>query len=503
MDWRDWDEPRAERFREIDFALVRDAVAAWKWRLIAAPLAALILICIFLLAATPRYKAEAQVLLGAKSNPGLFDDSADEFAAVMGQAQLVASRDLARRAIKELGIEARPEFDPLTGGLGPAARTLILLGFMRDPARMSPEERILKAYEDRLSVTAPSRTRLVTISFQSEDRDLAARAANRIADLYLEMRANATQAGSGDSDARVVSRATAPSLPTFPNHGLLLVFGASATFFTALATFVSSAVLRALPNGLAQAPADEPVEQPRALGEPPVFARLGETVSLDRQPPRNEFTRRANADDAEALAEIVERIASARSASRGARIVFTSLASADAAPQMMLTLGRLLGREGRSIVVPLDKANDDEIWKSPADAPASDAAPSSSQPRLGDLLAGRASFAEVIRRDPGSRLHFVAAGFDETIDLCELSSVLEALARTYDFILLTAPPLDADDLAKTLAPDADFVVLSAPPPPRENAAFAAKADLIACGAREVLVIGAPALARPSSSQDAA
>jgi hypothetical protein len=203
------------------------------------------------------------------------------------------------------------------------------------------------------------------------------------------------------------------------------------------------------------------------------------------------------------LAEIAERIASGRRASRGARIVFTSLASADAAPQMMLTLGRLLGREGRSIIVPLEKANGADAWRGHADFPTLEAAPSSGEPRLGDLLAGRASFAEVIRRDPASRLHFVAAGLDETIDFREFSSVLEALARTYDFILMTAPPFDEDDLAKTLAPDADFVVLSAPPQPHESAAFEAKADLIACGAQEVLVIGAPAGLRPSSSQDAA
>ncbi len=502
MDWTDWDAPRVERSREIDFTLVHDAVAAWKWRLIAAPLAALFLIGAFLLASTPRYEAAAQVLLEPKSNPGPFDDGADLFTAAKGQTQLVASRDLARRAIKELGIEARPEFDPLAGGLGPAARTLILLGFMRDPARMSAEDRILKAYEDRLSVTAPD-GKVVTIAFQSEDRDLAARAANRIADLYLEMRANAAAAGAGDPDARLLSRAAAPSLPVFPSKGFLLVFAASATFFTALATLASSAFLRVLPASLASARADEPVEQPRALGQPPVFARLKETAKEAPRPPENLFASRPAADNAQALAEIVGRIASTPRVSRGVRIVFTSLACAAAAPHMMLALGRLLGREGRSIVVPLDKATGSCVWSVSADAPVLGEAPSCDGPGLGDLLAGRASFSEVIRRDPGSRLHFVAAGLDETIDLGEFSSVIEALARTYDFILLAAPPLDVDDLAKTLAADADFVVLSAPPPPRESAAFEAKADLIACGAQEVLIIGAPSPARVTSSQNAA
>jgi capsular polysaccharide biosynthesis protein/Mrp family chromosome partitioning ATPase len=513
MDWRDWDEPRAKRPSEQDFGSLREDVGARKWRLIGAPVAALALIGVVMMLTTPKYRAEAQVLVRTTANASLSDPAvphkgADESEAVKGQARLIASRDLARRAIKDLRMESRPEFDPMAEDLGPGARALILLGLMRDPARMSRDERILKSYEDRLSVEAPQGTGLVTIAFQSEDRELAAKAANRIADLYLEMRAKAAPEGEAAPDVRLVARAIAPAQPLFPNGVLILASGAAALFVTAFAALVFSAFRRAR-----SIRAEAPVEQPRVLGQTPVFARLkdagadaarrdGQAGPLP-QTRKNAAASRAEADNAQAMGEIADRILSARrGAGRGARIVVTSLAAAQTAPQMMLALGRLLGREGRSIVVGLDRANAPDFSKRPAGAQAEAGAPAS-EPGLGDLLAGTASFEEVIHRDPASRLHFVPVGANEPIDLQEFAGVLETLARTYDFILLIAPPFDEGDLARTLAANADFVVLSAPPQPHENVVGRARAELMECGAHEVLVVGMPIRLSLSFGQDAA
>ena len=143
-----------------------------------------------------------------------------------GQAQLIASRDLARRAIKDLRIEDNPEFDPVAQNPGPVSRALIFLGMLRDPARKSSEDRILEAYLDRLQVSAPGSGSLVTINFQSQDRELAAKAANRIAELYLDMRADAN-ALPQKGGARIVSRAVTPAQPLYPKKALLLLSGAA------------------------------------------------------------------------------------------------------------------------------------------------------------------------------------------------------------------------------------------------------------------------------------
>src|ERR1700704_5237199 len=112
MGWREWDALRATRNRELDLGLVFEAVAARKRWLIGLPLAALVLIGIMLCLQPPRYSAEAQILIGPRPTGliGLRSSAAVlDAGAPTCQAQLIASRDLARLAIKDLGLEDNPE----------------------------------------------------------------------------------------------------------------------------------------------------------------------------------------------------------------------------------------------------------------------------------------------------------------------------------------------------------------------------------------------------------
>ena len=52
---------------------------------------------------------------------------------------------------------------------------------------MTLEERALAAYYDRLTVFPVEKSRVIVINFLSEDPELAARAANAIADTYLQL----------------------------------------------------------------------------------------------------------------------------------------------------------------------------------------------------------------------------------------------------------------------------------------------------------------------------
>ncbi|MGH6813472.1 MAG: Wzz/FepE/Etk N-terminal domain-containing protein [Methylocella sp.] len=521
MDWLERGARRTTRTREFDLGLVFEAVAARKRWLTGMPLAALVLIGIVLCLQPPRYSAEAQVrigprqagLIGLRSSVAFLHGAAG-FGAAIGQSRLIASRDLARRAIKALGIEDNPEFDPVTRGLGPGFRALIFLGILRDPARKSPEDRVLEAYSDRLRVTGPGRRGLVTIAFQSENRELAANAANRIAELFLEMRADAKHAADlpRAMDARIVSRAVTPQHPLYPRDALLVLSGA-AMLVMAFGAFVSIA----LPRGRLPLRADAPLEQPRALGQVHVFARFKDAAGLSLrsnpkldQPPGIEGeTGGDDPDNGRAMTKIVTRILAmpARGpqgirqvARQGIRIVATSLQATGAASCMMLDLARDLAREGLAIVIGLDEPLLD-FESSSAGAPRGH--PPGGKPALADLLAGTASFAEVIRRDPASRLHFLPVGRDGELDLHEFANVLDALAGIYDFIVTIAPPLDRNGIAGTLAAKADVVLLAAPGEPRGGAVFEAEARLIESGAREVLLIGLPAESPQDLGRDAA
>src|SRR5580704_16705121 len=327
MDWREWDALHAKRNRELDLGLVFAAVAARKRWLIGSPLAALVLIGIVLCLQPPRYSAETQVLIGPR-HAGLIGLRANlallDAGAATSQAQLIASRDLARRAIKDLGIEDNPEFDSVTRGLGPGFRALIFLGIKRDPTRKSPEDRILEVYQDRLRVSWPGRGGLVTIAFQSEDRELAANAANRIAELYLEMRAGAKPAADlpRKLDARIVSRAAAPQRPLYPREALLALSGA-AILVMAFGAFVSIV----LPRGRLPLRAEAPLEQPRALGQVRVFARFTDAAGLsprvnrklDPPPAMEGETGGDDPDNGQAMTKIVTRILAVSARAGGPR----------------------------------------------------------------------------------------------------------------------------------------------------------------------------------------
>jgi polysaccharide biosynthesis transport protein len=149
---------------------------------------------------TPRYKSEARILIDGRENVFLRPnaDRAEERAAldaeaVTSQVQLVLSRDLAREIIKNNKLAERPEFDPVLQGISPLKSLLALSGIVRDPFSMTPEERVLDAYFDRLTAYAVDKSRVIVVEFQSWDPDLAARVANSIADGYLALQQNARQ----------------------------------------------------------------------------------------------------------------------------------------------------------------------------------------------------------------------------------------------------------------------------------------------------------------------
>ncbi|MFZ2157715.1 MAG: exopolysaccharide transport family protein [Bradyrhizobium sp.] len=149
---------------------------------------------------TPRYKSEARILVDGRENVFLRpsgerneERTSLDAEAVTSQVQLVLSRDLAREIIRKNKLAERPEFDPVLRGVSPLKSLLPLFGIGRDPFSLTPEERVLDAYYDRLTAYAVDKSRVIVIEFQSRDPDLAARVANSIAEGYLVLQQNARQ----------------------------------------------------------------------------------------------------------------------------------------------------------------------------------------------------------------------------------------------------------------------------------------------------------------------
>src|ERR1700760_2843955 len=201
-------QARTSEGGDIDLRALGDAIKRNRRLIIVPTLAALVLSLLTVNMITSRYKSEARILIDGRENVFLRPNSerneertALDAEAVTSQVQLVLSRDLAREIIKKNKLAERAEFDPVLSGLSPVKSLLALFGIGRDPFSMTPEERVLDAYYDRLTAYAVDKSRVIVVEFQSRDPELAARIANSIADGYLVL-----QQGARQDQARAASQ---------------------------------------------------------------------------------------------------------------------------------------------------------------------------------------------------------------------------------------------------------------------------------------------------------
>jgi uncharacterized protein involved in exopolysaccharide biosynthesis/Mrp family chromosome partitioning ATPase len=185
---------------DLDLRALGQALARNRGWIIVPTVLALVLSVIAVNLITPRYKSEARILIDGRENVFLRanadrteERSALDAEAVTSQVQLVLSRELARDVIARNKLAERPEFDPVLKGVSPLKTLLAMIGIGRDPYSMTPEERVLDAYYERLTAYAVDKSRVIVIEFQSRDPELAAKVANSIAEGYLVLQQAARQ----------------------------------------------------------------------------------------------------------------------------------------------------------------------------------------------------------------------------------------------------------------------------------------------------------------------
>lgn len=132
----------------------------------------------------PVYQAAVQILI-ERENPSVL--SFKEVAPVdagwgddyyQTQYKLLQSRALARRTIESMGLLQDPEF----GGPRPAAEAISAL----PPGKSPVMEGLISAFLGRLKVQPVRNSRLVTVAFEAFRPDLAAEAANRLSQHYIQ-----------------------------------------------------------------------------------------------------------------------------------------------------------------------------------------------------------------------------------------------------------------------------------------------------------------------------
>jgi len=178
---------------EIDLSALFREIRRRKWFVLAVTIGALVLSVVAVNSVRPRYTAETRVFLenrdteytriGREGRSG--PDQQIDQDAIISQVQLIQSRDIARAMIKRFELASNPEFDGLLNGIGPITKAAVMLGLMANPATISPEERVIESFFDRLKAFPLAKSRVIAIEFQSKDPELAAKLSDAIAEEYL------------------------------------------------------------------------------------------------------------------------------------------------------------------------------------------------------------------------------------------------------------------------------------------------------------------------------
>lgn len=146
-----------------------------RWWAVAGMVLAGVPLLVFTMVTTPVYLASTRLVLGEDEENTFVGLSANQQRPVAmldsrTLAEVVRSRGLVREAVAALELWKAPEFaEALVGTTTDDERAQALVG----------------PFLDRLSVSVPEQSRLMTISFEAEDPALAARVVNLVADTYI------------------------------------------------------------------------------------------------------------------------------------------------------------------------------------------------------------------------------------------------------------------------------------------------------------------------------
>ena len=282
------------------------------------------------------------------------------------------------------------------------------------------------------------------------------------------------------ADGRIISRASVSNAPAYPKKLPIVLIATLATLLLSAGTVATGELLRmTTPRLIALRP--EAAFVPASV-RAPIAAPAMPHPALSQ--PISELP-----TEISEIAQLAERL---RDAGDGARkVTILGTASNESITLTALTLGRLIARIARVVVVDLS-ASSPTMSAVSVDPTA---------PGLAELMQGEASFSQVITRDRLSRVHLVSAGrpgSDRTLlQSPRVTLAIDALLRVYDHVLLDAG-LASDLPAELLTAQARAVVV----PDGSMAADARiqmRDQLKAVGFSEVTMLSRPVL--PSDAVD--
>ncbi len=200
-------QPVYPEAQDIDLAGLGRALWRAKGWVLAVAIGCGVLTFIGLSMLRPLYTSESRILIqneeSAFTRPaadqGREQGRALDEQAVQSQVQVMTSRDLALKVVKDLDLANNPAFQK-DAGVGPIRRFINSLG-LRGDTEKSEQEKAADAFAEHLSVFPLAKSSVVAIEYTSGDTSLAAKAANKLADVYIDWQRHAKLEQTRDATA--------------------------------------------------------------------------------------------------------------------------------------------------------------------------------------------------------------------------------------------------------------------------------------------------------------
>lgn len=318
--------------------------------------------------------------------------------------------------LAELGTRIRQEVDKIVGGL----RNELSIARQREAS--------LRTELDKLKTDAGDRGQSL-VELRSLEEDAAA---NRLLLNTLLSRTNETtlQRDLLEADARIISPAPVPQTPSEPNKTMLvalaLVFSAGLGILLALA-------LEQMDQGFRST---EQVGQVTGLPSLGMVPAIGRRQRKGIQP-QDFFLRKPRSAFGEAISSAVASLFLTSGDKRPRTIMVTSALPNEGKSTVSINLARAVGHTGmRTLLIDADLRRpslDKQIG-------------AQLQPGLVEYLQEKATFEEIVQRDPKSNVDFIAAGGHVANPLHFLAAdktraFIQGLSKYYDFVVIDSSPV--------------------------------------------------------------
>ncbi len=412
-----------------------------------------------ILAGAQRAEAEARLgqVQGLIRSAGGAGSAADVLDSPIVQSLMEKETEIRRKVVESAGqygdrhpkmISARAELSDIQAKIESEVKKVVLA--------LQNEVGIAKARESTLS---ESLERLKVRLGQSNTAEVQLRALERegeadkaLLETFLarfEQKSAEQDIESQRPDARIISAADVPTVPSHPKKTIILALVvAASTILGVLLVFL----LEQLDKGFRSGDQIERLTGASILSLVPALTG----VLKNRQTPADYILDRPMSAYGEAVRGLYTSLLLSHVDAPPKTIVFTSAQSGEGKTTLALSLTRMLAKSGRRVILidtDLRKPSISAVLGIPTG------------PGLVELLAGEVKMDDVVRKDEASGAHLITAGkfASNPADIVasdHMKRLIEGLAQSYDLVILDSPPVLAVSDARILATIVDRVVFT-------------------------------------------